>query len=626
MVVAGGAVVLLVAAPVYGVPAVDDVLGAAAGWAVGCIAVLAIGLTLGVLSPNVRVASSLGLLALFPVVGARRRRTAARGHARRPWRRCRPAPVGPCVVRGAQQLARHRSGWRPHRGADGLGGGRRRACPVVDPASGAPSVIGSRQAPRGLLEPSARLRTMASTTLPVTLDDVLAARELLRGRRPADPAGVQPGAVRAGRRPGLPQVREPAARRVVQDPRRLHADRPAVATRRRRAASSRPAPATTPRASRSRRSCSASRSTVFMPRARRSPRSMATRAYGAEVRAARPHGRRVRWCAAREFADRDRRGADPPVRPPRHRRRAGHGRAGDPRAVPDVATVLVVHRRRRAARRHRHRGQGACARTCGSSASRPSRRRPTRRRWRPGARCRSTRMATMADGIAVGCPGEVPFAIVQRARRRHRRRCREESLSRALLLCWSGPSWSSSRPARPGWRRCSTTRRAFEPPVVAVLSGGNIDPLLLLRVLRHGLAAAGRYLPFRVRVPDRPGRAGRAARRCGRRPTPTCSRSSTCAPTPQLRVDEVEVGAPAGDQGRASTASRCSPRCARRATRSSSTEHPSAGPLERPGRAGENAMSSARTVGLLVDGRTDATRSVPCPVSCRWHVQGWSHD
>ena len=35
--------------------------------------------------------------------------------------------------------------------------------------------------------------------------------------------------------------------------------------------------------------------------------------------------------------------------------------------------------------------------------------------------------------------------------------------------------------------------------MVAVLSGGNIDPLLLLRVIRHGLAAAGRYLSFRCR-------------------------------------------------------------------------------------------------------------------------------
>ncbi|HEY9524136.1 MAG TPA: ACT domain-containing protein, partial [Thermopolyspora sp.] len=45
----------------------------------------------------------------------------------------------------------------------------------------------------------------------------------------------------------------------------------------------------------------------------------------------------------------------------------------------------------------------------------------------------------------------------------------------------------------------------FEPPVVAVLSGGNIDPLLLSKLLRHGLAATGRYLAFRIRLPDRPG-------------------------------------------------------------------------------------------------------------------------
>jgi threonine dehydratase len=45
----------------------------------------------------------------------------------------------------------------------------------------------------------------------------------------------------------------------------------------------------------------------------------------------------------------------------------------------------------------------------------------------------------------------------------------------------------------------------FEPPVVCVLSGGNIDPLLLLHVIQHGMAAAGRYLAVRVRLADRPG-------------------------------------------------------------------------------------------------------------------------
>jgi threonine dehydratase len=41
--------------------------------------------------------------------------------------------------------------------------------------------------------------------------------------------------------------------------------------------------------------------------------------------------------------------------------------------------------------------------------------------------------------------------------------------------------------------------------VVPLLSGGNIDATLLISVMRHGLAHAGRYLVVRSRVPDRPG-------------------------------------------------------------------------------------------------------------------------
>jgi threonine dehydratase len=41
--------------------------------------------------------------------------------------------------------------------------------------------------------------------------------------------------------------------------------------------------------------------------------------------------------------------------------------------------------------------------------------------------------------------------------------------------------------------------------VVAVLSGGNVDPLLLTKLIEHGLSAAGRYLVLRVVMADRPG-------------------------------------------------------------------------------------------------------------------------
>jgi threonine dehydratase len=40
---------------------------------------------------------------------------------------------------------------------------------------------------------------------------------------------------------------------------------------------------------------------------------------------------------------------------------------------------------------------------------------------------------------------------------------------------------------------------------IAILSGGNIDPTLLIQVMRHGLTLAGRYLVVRTRIPDRPG-------------------------------------------------------------------------------------------------------------------------
>jgi threonine dehydratase len=45
----------------------------------------------------------------------------------------------------------------------------------------------------------------------------------------------------------------------------------------------------------------------------------------------------------------------------------------------------------------------------------------------------------------------------------------------------------------------------FSTPLVAVLSGGNVDPLLLGHLIRHGLSAGGRYLNIHCVIPDRPG-------------------------------------------------------------------------------------------------------------------------
>jgi threonine dehydratase len=117
-------------------------------------------------------------------------------------------------------------------------------------------------------------------------------------------------------------------------------------------------------------------------------------------------------------------------------------------------------------------------------------------------------MATMADGIAVGRPGAVPFAAVQ-AHVDDMVTVAEESLSSALLQLLERAKLLVEPAGAAGVAAILEDPGAFEPPVVAVLSGGNVDPLLLMRVLRHGMAVDGRYLSFRARIPDRPGALAR---------------------------------------------------------------------------------------------------------------------
>jgi len=111
---------------------------------------------------------------------------------------------------------------------------------------------------------------------------------------------------------------------------------------------------------------------------------------------------------------------------------------------------------------------------------------------------------TMADGIAVGRPGDVTFPLVRELVDAVVT-VSEESISRALLLCLERSKQVVEPAGAVGVAALLDHPRAFAPPVVAILSGGNIDPLLTLKVLRHGMAAAGRYLALRCRLPDRPG-------------------------------------------------------------------------------------------------------------------------
>lgn len=114
-------------------------------------------------------------------------------------------------------------------------------------------------------------------------------------------------------------------------------------------------------------------------------------------------------------------------------------------------------------------------------------------------------MNTMADGIAVGCPGEIAFEIIQSLTDAIET-VSENSLSGALLFLLER-SKLVVEPAGAATvaHLLDLPAGHYQGPLVAVLSGGNIDPVLLMRIIRHGMAAEGRYMHFRVRVPDRPG-------------------------------------------------------------------------------------------------------------------------
>jgi len=148
-------------------------------------------------------------------------------------------------------------------------------------------------------------------------------------------------------------------------------------------------------------------------------------------------------------------------------------------------------------------------------------------------------MATMADGIAVPRPGDIPFALVEQLVD-DVVTVSEDSLSRAILLLLERAKLVVEPAGAAAVAALLDGIVEVEPPVVAVVSGGNIDPLLMLRVIRHGMAAASRYLSLRVRVPDKPGNLA------GLLTLVSAANANVVDVAhdrthPQLRVDEVEI-------------------------------------------------------------------------------------
>lgn len=244
------------------------------------------------------------------------------------------------------------------------------------------------------------------------------------------------------------------------------------------------------------------RSTIFMPRTATLPKVSATRGYGADVRLV---GDLVDDCilAALEHAAATGAVFVPPFDDPHII--AGQGTVGlelaeeSPEAevvvvpvgggglIAGVATALALTR--------------PAIRVVGVEAAGAA---AVRASLDAGRCVILDRVATMADGIALRSPSELTLAHV-RAYVDDVVTVSEEEISTAVLLLLERAKALVEPAGAVGLAALLAGKVGGSGPATTILSGGNVDPLLLLKLIDHGLSAAGRYLVVRVVLGDRPG-------------------------------------------------------------------------------------------------------------------------
>lgn len=117
---------------------------------------------------------------------------------------------------------------------------------------------------------------------------------------------------------------------------------------------------------------------------------------------------------------------------------------------------------------------------------------------------------TIADGIAVSKPGEVPFELIKKYMDKVVT-VTDDDIAKAIVALMERSKLVVEPAGAVGVAALMTG--AFKPKgrTVAVLSGGNIDPLLMQKVIGHGLVASDRYVTISVMLPDRPGQLVKTA-------------------------------------------------------------------------------------------------------------------
>lgn len=117
---------------------------------------------------------------------------------------------------------------------------------------------------------------------------------------------------------------------------------------------------------------------------------------------------------------------------------------------------------------------------------------------------------TIADGIAVSKPGKLNFAIIKDTVDEVVT-VDDDDIARAMLVLLERAKLVVEPAGAVGVAAILTGKIHATGPTVVMLSGGNIDPLIMERVISHGLAASERYLKLRIPLPDRPGQLARTS-------------------------------------------------------------------------------------------------------------------
>jgi threonine dehydratase len=279
------------------------------------------------------------------------------------------------------------------------------------------------------------------------------------------------------------------------------------------------------------------RSTVFMPEGAPLPKVTATKGYGAAIEYA---GNSVddALVAARDFADRTGAVLIHPFDHPDVI--AGQGTVGLEilEQCPEVHTIVtavggggLISGVAVAAKALKPDVRIIGVQARGAAAYPPS--------LAAGAPVMLDESTTIADGIAVLRPGDLNFAHVSKLVD-DIVVVSDEDLSAALLVMLERHKMVVE-PAG-GAAVAALLGGAVKPggPTVAILSGGNIDPMLLLRVIEHGLASAGRFLRLSVRCGDQPGELARLLSEIAEQRANVVDVSHS-RQNPRLSFGEVEV-------------------------------------------------------------------------------------